>query len=583
MCYETSIESGTALQPAPGRLIWLAALMLAPLAAGAQAPQERPPPGEVVYRLQPGDSPWSISESYLLGMQFWPRIVRRNGFAGNATQLPPGTRVRIPQAWLRRRDVPVTVLATADEVVKTAPGGSRHAATAGTLLQAGDRLTTSNVGSATLRLDDGSRVLVRPATEFELTASNQPIQLPADTVEADPAPDAAGSTLEVQLRLLRGALENVVQRLNPAGRFEIDTPAAVAAVRGTELRVSVQDEQTLAELPQGGALLSTKGAALRLAAGEGTRTLTGRAPEPPSPLLPAPDLSSLPDEITRLPIELPLALITGAVGYRAQLVPVGELTPVSDLLTTGARLRLREPAGGSYLLRVRAVDARGLEGFAAERPIRVHTRPTPPLLIAPLTSAQFPDKQPLFRWSQAATGSANAHRAARTVRLQIAASADFAAPSFDRTGPDDGQAQPETALGIGTWYWRLQSIDPLLGPGPWSDVQTFQRILPAPGVAPPDVDADGLTLRWPQVPGAAGYHVQIARNSDFSDAVEDRTVTAEQIRLDRPAEGTYYLRVQAIAGDGVPGAFSETEQFQVEKPVNPWNLLWLLAPLLLAF
>ena len=39
----------------------------------------------------------------------------------------------------------------------------------------------------------------------------------------------------------------------------------------------------------------------------------------------------------------------------------------------------------------------------------------------------------------------------------------------------------------------------------------------------------------------------------------------------------------SVKRDGEPGAFSAAEQFSVEKPVNLWNLLWLLAPLLLAF
>ena len=196
-------------------LLWLLVL---PAPADAQADAARRPPGEVLYRLQPGDSPWSISEAYLLGMHLWPRVVRRNGFAGNATRLPLGTLVRIPEAWLRRRDVPATVLATVDAVFIMAAGGSRRAATARALMQAGERLTTSEVGSATLQLHDGSRVLVRPDTEVELTASHRPIELPGAPAVPDPARDAAGSTLDVQLRLLRGALENMVERLNAAGR-----------------------------------------------------------------------------------------------------------------------------------------------------------------------------------------------------------------------------------------------------------------------------------------------------------------------------------------------------------------------------
>ena len=100
---------------------------------------------------------------------------------------------------------------------------------------------------------------------------------------------------------------------------------------------------------------------------------------------------------------------------------------------------------------------------------------------------------------------------------------------------------------------------------------------------PPDVDSDGLTLRWPKVPGAVSYRVQLAGRSNFEQALLDTTLDAERLRLDRPAPGDYFLRVQAITADGESGAFSAPEQFRVEERVNYWNLLWLLAPLLLAF
>ncbi len=228
--------------------IWLALL---PLGGGAQTrPGQSADADEVVYRMRPGDSPWSISETLLSDMAYWPRVVRHNGFSFRATQLPPGTLVRIPQAWLRRRDVPATVLTVVDDVVIAAVDGTQRAAAPGASLAVGERLSTSNVGSATIELHDGTRVLVRPATDVELGASNLPIVLDPDTgapLEPAAAPDR-GSMLAVQLRLLRGALENAVQQIGPAGRFEIETPAAVAAVRGTELRLSVQGDAVNAEL-----------------------------------------------------------------------------------------------------------------------------------------------------------------------------------------------------------------------------------------------------------------------------------------------------------------------------------------------
>ena len=435
-----------------GQALRIALLAIVPgtsplVASGQTRPGKAADAGEVVYRMQPGDSPWSISETLLSDMAFWPRIVQRNGFGSRAAQLPPGTLVRIPQAWLRRRDVPATVLAVVDDVVIAAVDGTRRAAEPGASLLVGERLSTSNIGSATLELHDGSRVLVRPSTDVELGTSNLPIALDPETgasLESGPAP-ASGSMLAVQLRLLRGALENAVQQIGPAGRFEIETPAAVAAVRGTRLRLSVQDDAVNAELPQGAAQLKNAQAGRGLDAGEGTRTVAGRPPEPPSLLLPAPDLAALPDEITRLPIELPFALTPDATGYRTQLATLDTDALVSDRLTRGPRLSVREPPNGDYRLRVRAVDPRGLEGFDVERIVRVHVRPTPPLLIAPAPDGRSADERPLYRWSQAVSTAQG--QPVRNVRLQVAADPSFATPLLDLSLPGCGRSAARADAG----------------------------------------------------------------------------------------------------------------------------------------
>ena len=51
--------------------------------------------------------------------------------------------------------------------------------------------------------------------------------------------DTGVATLSVQV--LKGQIENMVKPQKPGGRYRITTPAAVAAVRGTEFRVSADD------------------------------------------------------------------------------------------------------------------------------------------------------------------------------------------------------------------------------------------------------------------------------------------------------------------------------------------------------
>ena len=541
-------------------------------AALADAQTRRPPGPEVVYRMQIGDNPWDITERYLRGFEYWQRIVRLNGFA-DSTRLPPGTRVRIPQAWLQREPVPVTVLTTFDEVMLVAADGVRRVGKPGSVLKPGERLVTSAIGSATLGVENGSRILVRPGTHLALAEASRPIDLP-DSVAPD---ESSGlSPVALQFQLLRGAIESAVRRINSSGRFEIETPAAVAAVRGTNLRVSAEGDATTTGLTSGAlALLNDRGR-VELTRDEGTRVVQGRRPEPPTPLLAAPDLSPLPQVITRTPIDLPLPLIDGAVAYRAEFTPQPSAAPVSDVVSKGPRVRARDLDNGQYRLSVRAVDRRGIEGLDTETIVRVHTHPTPPVQIEPAADARIGADMPTFRWSEAADANQ------RQVRLQVAPTADFAAPLVDLTMVDAGTAHPEQALVPGPYFWRLLAINATDGPGPWSDPQPFTRILPAPGVEAPDVDGEHLNLRWPAVPGAGRYQVQIATDGEFNTPLVDESVEDHGFAMDRPKAGVYFFRVQAIAADGEAGSFNKAEKFTVEEPVNPWYFLWLLAPLLLA-
>lgn len=121
-----------------------------------------------------------------------------------------------------------TAMALADpvaQVVKLSGGATvtRENAAAplilGTALEAGDRLATDANGRVRLQLIDGSVINLGSQSEFEIdsVASNGP-----------------GTDREVGLELVIGALRAFAAPATPQSRFEIRTPRAVTAVRGTE-------------------------------------------------------------------------------------------------------------------------------------------------------------------------------------------------------------------------------------------------------------------------------------------------------------------------------------------------------------
>jgi len=520
-------------------------------------------PEDFVYELQPGDNPWNITARYLAGQQYWPRLLAHNRIS-DARRLATGSRLRIPPAWLALRAVDVRVLSVLNEVTLRS-GQAQRPAVPGDRLQAGDSLLTGGSALATLEIENGSRILVRPGSELSLIQAAQPVG------EAK-----AGSAVLLRMQLVRGAIESVVKPVHMPGRFEIQTPAAVAAVRGTEFRVNASADSTLSEVLTGGVQVANPAGAARLAAGQGTRADRGQPPQAASALLLAPDLSALPAVVERLPLDLPIPALTGATAYRTQVAADEAFTQLlSDTLIDSPRLRADDLPDGRQYVRVRAVDTRGLEGLAAQRPLQVHARPEPPLLLAPAPDAPLTMPRPDLRWTRAAT--------AYQVRLQLASEASFTAPLLDRQLVDEGGWSLDTDLPVGVYHWRLAALDPQRGQGPWGDAQTFRRELPAPGgVELPTGNTGPMVLRWARLPGAARYQVQVARDGDFEHPVLDQRSDMAQIEVEAQPPATYAVRVRALAPDERAGPWSAPQRFTVEgkRPLWPWFLLlvplWIL-------
>lgn len=343
---------------------------------------------EFIYTVQLGDHPWNIAQRYLKGTSFALQLTRLNRIA-NDRRVAPGTQLRIPAEWLELQSTQVRVVTAHGDASVVQAGQAARAAVVGEQLPIGALLRTGPGASVLLEFDDNSRVLVRQASEL------RPVQSDRRLLDGG---------FMVELELLHGGLENLV-RPNlraPATRFEIRTPAAVAAVRGTEFRVHADNQATWTEVLDGAVLVGNAAGAAQAGAGFGTITQAGRPPVPPRPLLAAPDISGLPERLERLPIDWPLAPIPGAVAYRTDIAPDRRFDSLlSDETTPQARARVLDIEDGAFIMRLRAIDADGLEGLPAERPVVVHARPESPALISPEPGAVVAAARPIFRWTQA--------------------------------------------------------------------------------------------------------------------------------------------------------------------------------------
>ncbi len=354
-------------RPRLARTFWWC-VVFALLTPGVAQTQTAPIEAEFVYLARERDTLIGISRRLLIDPERWSELQTRNQIR-DPRRIPLGTRIRIPYSWLRLTQEVATVTATLGEV-RT----ETRTLNTGDTLPEGSQIHTGPDGSVTLSLGDGSVITLQKASSLTLDGMRQ----------VTGAPEAHDTRVELQ----SGRLQTGVKPQGNAGRFEIRTPVAVSAVRGTQFRSTFEPGTARAttETLEGLVAVSASAATVSLPAGFGTRVESGSPPSPPTPLPPPPDLQAVPETNTasRLGLQWPPA--PGAVAYRVQLAPDSAFQSfIVDVESLTPQVDVPAPADGNYWLRVRSIDNLGLEGPDAVRTVAQRLPPPPPPLPAPPT------------------------------------------------------------------------------------------------------------------------------------------------------------------------------------------------------
>jgi hypothetical protein len=146
------------------------------------------------------------------------------------------------------------------------PNDQVVAASDGAALAEGDTVLVGDGGAADLTLDGDSLVSISSGSELALTSL---------------------SRAETELGLTVGEISADIAKLAPDENLRVRTPAAVAAVRGTELLVAQDLPDGAARVgvvSEGRVEVDSGGKAVLLGPGQETSAQVGRAPEAPRPL-----------------------------------------------------------------------------------------------------------------------------------------------------------------------------------------------------------------------------------------------------------------------------------------------------------
>ena len=519
----------------------LLAMVLATTTAQAQ---------EWLYTVRPGDNIWNIATDYLANMNHWPKLQALNGIA-DPERLPPGTKLRIPIAWLKTHPTVARIVSVHGKVEATlALSGDTVAVATDQSLQSGDEIRTSQDSSTTLEFGDGSRLLLQADSQL--------------TLDALGAYGDDTHIVDTRLRLQQGRADNqVTPRQATGARYEIWTPAATTAVRGTQFRLGMNSSTGAARVEVLTGALDLKGERRSRAVPKGFGALaqTGQPPGEAIRLLAAPTLTNLPPLVERVPVQFSFPELAGATSYRAQIATDRQFESLLfDGVSTKPQVRGPDLPDGEYVVRVRGIDSHGLEGYDTYHSFRLHARPEPPFLAQPGPEATVPEKAPTFVWTESAV--------AVDYHFQLAEDAQFSKMVLDLPDYSGTRLIPEQTLAPRTYYWRVATRNAAHQQGPFSDPQQF-RLLPTPEVNAPKAVNDQLVFRWTATLPDQQYQVQLARDSDFRDIVVDQKVSEPQLTISWPAPGFYYLRMRTIDPDGTAAPYGPAQRLDL-PPKSYW-------------
>lgn len=529
------------------RLCGLLALAVPALLAGSARAAPPEAPAQRTHTVRAGDTFYGLAGRYLRNAARWPELVRANPRHA-VTRLPPGALLQIPAAE-PVATFSVEVLRTLGAVTVVRKGAGAQPLLAGFVLREGDAVQVPHGGFALLQLQDGSQARLSEDTELTFESLRR----------AQSGPD---STSVFGVRLDKGRIDSQVEPRTGGSRYEVRTPLAVAAVRGTQFGVAAHARGVAVDVLEGVvAVTPTRGAQVPpVGALRGAYVDAVRAAEAHD-LLPAPDLAAAVALEGDGAAEISFAPLPQAAAYSMVLARDAALRDVVATQTAAQpSWQLAALAPGEYQLAVRAVDARGLQGPAAQRPLVPLPRPQVPYWLEPAPGAVL---RAGAAWSLRCTEVEGAD----SYRLQVASVAGFATPLVDTVAPGRCALEAAAALPEGAYAWRVASArhlpDGRIWTGAFSNGSAFEvRAQPVARVAQLSGQGEAPSMRWEGGEGLQ-FHVQLSRDPAFGTVWREvRQDKAELALSDIPA-GEYHVRINTIGPGGIASGFSAARRFRI--------------------
>ncbi|MEO0077309.1 MAG: hypothetical protein ABIK19_06550, partial [candidate division WOR-3 bacterium] len=274
----------------------------------------------------------------------------------------------------------------------------------------------------------------------------------------------------------------------------------------------------------------------------------------------------------------------------------------------------------TYYWRVRAIDSAGNQSsWSSVWSFEIDTRaPNAPVLISPINGIWLTNTSVIFNWSQVTFGDNNIDVIARSVSdeaispliakltsitnkgkpeseftspvryiLQVDTSRNFTNPITDTTS----YLYDTLTLTQAKYFWRVRAYDLAGNQGTFSSADSFGIDYTPPSVPNLISPANNAILNdsfvrfyWNRstdnVSGIKHYQIQIAKNTNFTNAFDTTVVDTTLLR--KLTDTTYYWWVKSYDRANNQSSWSATRSFEIDTRIpnapvliSPVNGVWL--------
>ncbi len=507
----------------------------------ALAPSPADSDADWTYTIKPDDTPKAIARRLLAERHTTTQLMSYNGLARDAA-LAPGETLQVPIQWLDRRPRPAEAVSVRGDAWRTRhPESSRALLNKGDRLNVGDGVRTGRDGYVRIKLADGSTLSVEPETRLMFNRLTQ---------------YGRGAMADTRMNLEQGRIETRVEPTETRGsRFEIHTPSAVAAVRGTRFGLEARSDGTLLEVREGEVLFGTPQNTQPVRGGYSAFQAPGAEPVI-QPLPPAPRITSGPDVADQLPVTIDWQAPKGIKRFRVDLLRSDNGDWIKSGTVSDTGIEMTGLANGSYQFHVASLtnDRRG-NADTLEFQLGLLARPA--RLEAPQRDATLEEGQPVFHWTLQGDSE--------EARVQLARSPDFEETVASSPWKQSERARLSEPLEPGQYCWRV--VTRAGGDSTaTSPVNCFQLAgkLRETRIISANVIGDRVNLYWRSVDNANRYRIQLARDSDFETIIRDQEVNGTEIRMRLDPGQRYHVRVKGLAPEPMSSDWGEVREIAVE-------------------